>query len=160
VRVIAAGRASEIVDLGDGRVLRRFKRGGRPAREAAVMEHARTNGFPVPEVLDVLEDALVLERVEGPTMLAELRGRPWRASRHAQTLAELHARLHQRRRRANSRLVGRQPLGALPEDAVLQVRHAAGLAEPRLFQLDSLRELVEQPAVRDAISRRRTVAGV
>jgi hypothetical protein len=29
--VIAAGSASEIVDLGDGRVLRRFKEGGRRA---------------------------------------------------------------------------------------------------------------------------------
>jgi hypothetical protein len=36
VRVIAAGRASEIVDLADGRVLRRFKGGGNPAREAAI----------------------------------------------------------------------------------------------------------------------------
>jgi aminoglycoside phosphotransferase (APT) family kinase protein len=41
VRVIAAGRASEIVDLGDGRVLRRFKRGGRPAREAEMLAELR-----------------------------------------------------------------------------------------------------------------------
>jgi hypothetical protein len=34
---------------------------------------------------------------------------------------------------------------SLPEDAVLEMRHAVGLAEPGLFQLDSLRELVEQP---------------
>ena len=27
------------------------------------------------------------------------------------------------------------------------MRHAVGLAEPNLFQLDSLRELVEQPTV-------------
>src|SRR5687767_12711469 len=36
--------------------------------------------------------------------------------------------------------------GALPDDAVLEMRHAVGLAEPGLFQLDSLREPVEQPA--------------
>jgi aminoglycoside phosphotransferase (APT) family kinase protein len=95
VRVIAAGRASEIVDLGDGRVLRRFKRGGRPAREAAVMEHARAHGFAVPRVLEVLEDGLVLERVDGPTMLAALERRPWRAARLARTLAQLHASLHE-----------------------------------------------------------------
>jgi len=93
--VIAAGRASEIVDLGDGRVLRRFKSGGRPAREAAIMGHARANGFPVPQVLEVLDDALVLERLDGPTMLAELRWRPWRAIRAARMLAQLHGRLHQ-----------------------------------------------------------------
>jgi len=94
VRVIAAGRASEIVDLGSGRVLRRFKGGGRPAREAEIMEHARAYGFPVPQVLEVLEDALVLEGIDGPTMLADLRRRPWRAARAASTLAQLHARLH------------------------------------------------------------------
>ena len=32
-----------------------------------------------------------------------------------------------------------------PDDAVLEMGHAVGLAAPGLFQLDSLRELVEQP---------------
>jgi aminoglycoside phosphotransferase (APT) family kinase protein len=95
VRVLAEGRASEILELGDGRVLRRFKAGGRPAREAEVMEHARAHGYPVPEVINVLDDALVLERVDGPTMLADLRRRPWALAGHAQTLAKLHARLHE-----------------------------------------------------------------
>jgi tRNA A-37 threonylcarbamoyl transferase component Bud32 len=95
VRVIAAGRASEIVDLGDGSVLRRFKGGERPALEAAIMEHAHANGFPVPRVLEVLDDALVIERIEGPTMLADVRRRPWRARRHARALARLHERLHE-----------------------------------------------------------------
>lgn len=95
MRVIAAGRASEILDLGGGRVLRRFKRGGDPAREAAVMEHARAHGFPVPEVFEVRDDALVLELVDGPTMAADLGRRPWRLTRHVRTLAELHDRLHE-----------------------------------------------------------------
>ena len=95
VRVIAAGRASEIVDLGDGRVLRSFKGHGEPAREAAVMEHAKAHGFPVPEVLEVRDDALVLELVDGPTMLADLGRRPWRLARHARSLAALHDRLHE-----------------------------------------------------------------
>jgi hypothetical protein len=43
VKLIASGRASEIFDLGDGRVLRRFRAGGDREREALVMEHARTN---------------------------------------------------------------------------------------------------------------------
>ena len=95
MRVIAAGRASEIVDLGDGRVLRTFKGRGEPAREAGVMEHARAHGFPVPEVLEVRDDALVLELVDGPTMAADLRRRPWRLARHARSLAALHDRLHE-----------------------------------------------------------------
>jgi aminoglycoside phosphotransferase (APT) family kinase protein len=94
VRVLAEGRASEILELGEGRVLRRFKAGGRPDREAGVMEHARAHGFPVPRVLEVRDDALVLERVDGPTMLHDLRSRPWRMSGHARSLAALHARLH------------------------------------------------------------------
>jgi aminoglycoside phosphotransferase (APT) family kinase protein len=95
VRVLAEGRASEIVELGDDRVLRRFKAGGRPAREAEIMEHARAHGYPVPRVLEVLDDSLVLERVDGPTMLAELRRRPWKLAGQARMLAELHARLHE-----------------------------------------------------------------
>jgi aminoglycoside phosphotransferase (APT) family kinase protein len=95
VRVLAEGRASEILELGDGRVLRRFKAGGRPAREAEVMEHARAHGYPVPGVVTGLDDALVLERVDGRTMLADLRRRPWAIAGHARTLAELHARLHE-----------------------------------------------------------------
>jgi hypothetical protein len=93
--VIAAGRASEIVDLGNGRVLRRFKGAGHPEREAAIMEHARAHTFPVPRVLEVRDDALVLERVEGPTMLVDLRRRPWWMGGAARMLAQLHARLHE-----------------------------------------------------------------
>lgn len=94
MRVIATGRASEIVDLGDGRVLRRFKRGGDAGREAAVMEHARAFGFAVPRVLDVLTEGLVLERIDGRTLVADLQRRPWRAPRGAAMLAGLHAQLH------------------------------------------------------------------
>ena len=93
--MLAAGRAADVFDLGDGRVLRRY-RGGFPAeREAAVMEHARAHGFPVPAVHDVDGPDMVLERVEGPTMLAELGRRPWALHAHASTLAALHRRLHE-----------------------------------------------------------------
>jgi tRNA A-37 threonylcarbamoyl transferase component Bud32 len=93
--LIAAGRASEVFDLGDGRVLRRFKHGGHPEREAMVMRHARLHGFPVPDVLEIRPDGLVLERIEGPT-LRDLTGRqPSGASAHAALLARLHRRLHE-----------------------------------------------------------------
>jgi tRNA A-37 threonylcarbamoyl transferase component Bud32 len=95
VKLIGGGRASEVFDLGDGRVLRRFRAGGDPAREALVMGHALEHGFPVPRVLEVTPDALVLDRIEGPTMLAELRRRPWTLAHHASTLAGLHKRLHE-----------------------------------------------------------------
>jgi aminoglycoside phosphotransferase (APT) family kinase protein len=92
---IASGRASEIFDLGDGRILRRFKDGGNAQREALVMEHAARHGYPVPRVIDVSDDALVLERIEGRTMLADVARRPWRLRGYAPVLAHLHKRLHE-----------------------------------------------------------------
>lgn len=62
--------------------------------EAAVMRYARERGFPVPEVLEVRPDGLVLERVVGPTLAADLVRHPWRANSHAGMLAGLHRRLH------------------------------------------------------------------
>jgi hypothetical protein len=94
VKLIGGGRASEIYDLGDGRVLRRFRAGGDPEREALVMEHARAHGYPVPRVHEVTDDGLVLDRIEGPTMLRDLTRRLWRIRRHAALLGELHERLH------------------------------------------------------------------
>jgi len=92
--MLGSGRASEIYDLGDGRVLRRFKTEGDPEREALVMRHALRHGYPVPHVLEVQDDALVLERIDGPTMLERLWRRPWAMPRAAHVLADLHHRLH------------------------------------------------------------------
>jgi aminoglycoside phosphotransferase (APT) family kinase protein len=94
MRPIASGRASELFDLGDGRVLRRFKARGDPHREALVMRHAGRHGYPVPRVLDVTSDALVLERIEGPTMARELAEHASRSAAHAFVLARLHDELH------------------------------------------------------------------
>jgi Phosphotransferase enzyme family len=95
VKLIAAGRASEILDLGDGRVLRRFRAGGDSEREALAMGYARSHGYPVPRVWEVSPDALVLDRIDGPTMLDDLRRRPWSLRGHARLLAQLHGRLHE-----------------------------------------------------------------
>jgi len=57
--------------------------------------------------------------------------------------ASLHARSC--RGIANGRRDAAPP-AAPPDDAVLEMRRAFGLAQPGLFELDSLRELVEQPA--------------
>ncbi|HEU5476948.1 MAG TPA: phosphotransferase [Gaiellaceae bacterium] len=94
-KLIAAGRASEVFDLGDGRVLRRFKSVGNPEREALVMRHARRHGYRVPEVLEVTADALVLEKVEGRTMLEAVGTRPAAVREHAAAVARLHRELHE-----------------------------------------------------------------
>jgi aminoglycoside phosphotransferase (APT) family kinase protein len=95
-RLLARGRAADVFEAGPGRVLRRY-RPGEPhdaADEAAVMEHARRQGFPVPKVHDAGGTDIVLERINGPTMLADLGRRPWRVRGHGALLASLHRRLH------------------------------------------------------------------
>ncbi len=59
------------------------------------MRHVRRYGYPVPDVLEVTEDALVLERIEGPTMWDAVRRRPWTLRRNADLLARLHRSLHE-----------------------------------------------------------------
>ena len=91
---LARGRAADVFADGPGRVLRRYRDGTDTEREARVMEHARRHGFPVPAVYDVRGPELVLERIDGPTMLADLAARPWRVHAHGRLLADLHRRLH------------------------------------------------------------------
>jgi tRNA A-37 threonylcarbamoyl transferase component Bud32 len=92
---LASGREADVLVYGEGLVLRRYRIPANAAREAEAMEHARAHGFPVPAVHAVLSPKeLVMERVEGPTMLADLTRHPWMVRRHARTLAELHERLH------------------------------------------------------------------
>src|SRR5205085_5517599 len=94
--LLAQGRAADVFAVGDGRVLRRYREGEHDdvAPEAAAMEHARHHGFPVPAVHEASGRDLVMERVDGPTMLGDLERRPWLVVRHGRTLAELHRRLH------------------------------------------------------------------
>jgi hypothetical protein len=75
--------------------VRRFKSGGHPEREALVMRHARSHGYPVPEVLGIEADALVLEKIEGPTMWHVANGRPSTVEAQAALLAQLHRELHE-----------------------------------------------------------------
>jgi Ser/Thr protein kinase RdoA (MazF antagonist) len=94
--LLARGRACDVFDAGEGRVLRRYRPGerGDPEAEAAVMEHVRAHGFPVPAVFAAEARDLVMERLSGPTMLADLGRRPWLVRRHGTLLASLHRQLH------------------------------------------------------------------
>jgi tRNA A-37 threonylcarbamoyl transferase component Bud32 len=95
--LLARGRAADVFDAGPGRVLRRYREGegGDVSLEAGVMEHAHSHGYPVPAVYEAGERHMVLERIEGPTMMADMARRPWLVGRHGKTLAELHRRLHE-----------------------------------------------------------------
>ncbi|MGH3266822.1 MAG: aminoglycoside phosphotransferase family protein, partial [Trebonia sp.] len=96
-RLVGAGRNADVYDIGDGRVLRRY-RDGRAHRsvadEAGVMVHARSCGVPVPEVFDVSGADIVMERASGPTMLDVIGSRPWTVRAQAALLARLHGIVH------------------------------------------------------------------
>ena len=95
MRPLAAGRSADVFDLGGGRILRRYHNPARSAEgEAKVISWAGAHGVPVPEVFDVAGPDIVMEKVEGPTMLADLARRPWRLFRHAARLARLHQQVH------------------------------------------------------------------
>lgn len=93
--LLGHGRAADVYDIGGGRVLRRYRlvRPGLVEREAHVMRHLAAHGFPVPDVYDAAGTDLVMQKLAGRTMLADLERRPWRLWRHADSWAELHRRL-------------------------------------------------------------------
>jgi Phosphotransferase enzyme family len=93
-RLIGSGRAADVYDLGDGRVLRRYRTPFDTTAEARLMTYLSRAGFPVPEVFDAGGPDLVLAKLSGPDMLADLGRRPWRVAAHARVLAGLHDRLH------------------------------------------------------------------
>ncbi len=93
--LIGSGRAADVYALGDGKVLRRYRFARSCTAEAGLMSYLREAGYPVPEVFAANGTDLVMQRLTGRDMLADLAGRPWRVARHARTLARLHDQLHQ-----------------------------------------------------------------
>jgi Phosphotransferase enzyme family len=94
-RLIGAGRAADVYELEPGRVLRRYRVPFDVGPEARLMTYLRSAGYPVPEVFDAVGSDLVMQRLRGRDMLADLASKPWLAGRHASTLARLHDRLHE-----------------------------------------------------------------
>lgn len=95
--LLAAGRDADIFEYGAGLVLRRSRQGRSMAREAQVMEYVRSQGFPAPAVEEVSDDGLnlVMERIDGPDMVALMSKHPWAIPRQGRVLADLHRRLHE-----------------------------------------------------------------
>jgi aminoglycoside phosphotransferase (APT) family kinase protein len=93
-RILASGRDSDIFEHGPGRVLRRARDGRSLEAEAETMRHLFRCGYPVPRVWEASGPDLVMDRIEGPTMLEVLGKQPWTFVRHAATLAALHELLH------------------------------------------------------------------
>jgi aminoglycoside phosphotransferase (APT) family kinase protein len=87
--IIASGRDCRIYAAGPGKVVRRARDGRSLEREASVMRHARRNGFPTPEVFDADGPDILMERVDGPTLMRDAHRRPWRLREHARLLVDL-----------------------------------------------------------------------
>jgi len=93
--LMGSGRAADVYEAGRNRVLRRYRTPHNVESEARLMRHLRAVGYPVPEVYHADGSDLVMERLSGPDMLADLARRPWLAGPHGRTLAGLHDRLHE-----------------------------------------------------------------
>ena len=92
---LAEGRDSEIFEHGPGKVLRVARDGRSLVGEAEVMRYVRSHGYPCPDVHDAGDGYLVMDRLEGPTMMDAVGKPPFPLRRSGRLLAELHDRLHQ-----------------------------------------------------------------
>jgi aminoglycoside phosphotransferase (APT) family kinase protein len=95
--LLAAGRDADIFEYGSGLVLRRSRDGRSIAHEARVMTYLHEQGYPVPAVEEVSDDGrdLVMERIEGMSMVDAISKAPWSVRRQGKVLAELHKQLHE-----------------------------------------------------------------
>ncbi len=82
--------------MGDDRVLRRSRNQRSMVQEARTMEFVRSHGLRVPQVFDVSDDGfdLIMERIDGPTMLEVAGNQPWRIAALGRQLGTLHSTLH------------------------------------------------------------------
>jgi aminoglycoside phosphotransferase (APT) family kinase protein len=94
--LLASGRDADIFEYGPNLVLRRSRNGGRMDSEARTMDYLHAQGFPVPAVEEVSADGsdLVMERIQGMSMVEAISHAPWTVRRQARVLAELHHELH------------------------------------------------------------------
>jgi streptomycin 6-kinase len=93
-QLLASGRDADVYEIDGGRVLRRYRHGGDVTEEVAVMAYVEWHGFPVPRVYEADGADLVMERVDGPTMLRSLLDGDTDPVAGGELLADLHTRLH------------------------------------------------------------------
>ncbi|MEM9200018.1 MAG: aminoglycoside phosphotransferase family protein [Actinomycetota bacterium] len=93
----ATGRTSKVYDFGPGAVVKvpgPDVPAAWPAQEARHTDAVRALGAPAPSVLDLVQidgrDAIVFERVDGPSMWEVLRASPDRASELGSELGRIH----------------------------------------------------------------------
>ncbi len=104
---IGEGRTAEVFAWSDGRVLKLYRVGfarDRAAEELRVARLVSAAGLAAPAAYDaespdgVLEEGgrfgILVERIDGVSMLREMARRPWRLRRYSRQFARLHAAMH------------------------------------------------------------------
>ena len=100
--LLSRGRSAEVLDWGDGKVLKLFY-GNRPPdwviSEAKITDSIFRAGLPVPEVFESIEwdnrQGIVFEKIEGVSMLDACIDHPQRAQEYGCLLANIHCKIHQ-----------------------------------------------------------------
>jgi aminoglycoside phosphotransferase (APT) family kinase protein len=66
------------------------------AQEARTMAYLHEQGYPIPAVEEVSDDGseIVMERIDGKSMVEAIGAAPWSVRRQARVLADLHHQLH------------------------------------------------------------------
>ncbi len=100
-KLLGRGRQAEIYAWGEGEVVKLFYASfsaGSIEHEYRVTRLVWKAGLPVPAVKELIEidgrTGIVYERIEGTSLLGQLRSHPWKLTRIARLLAELHAEIH------------------------------------------------------------------
>jgi aminoglycoside phosphotransferase (APT) family kinase protein len=93
---LARGRDGAVYDAGPGLVVRRTFDGRSIEAEARIMRHVAEHGYPVPAVHEVRAGGteIVMDRVDGPSMMDAMMRRPWTMPALIRVLVDLHERLH------------------------------------------------------------------
>jgi Ser/Thr protein kinase RdoA (MazF antagonist) len=98
---VGEGREADVFAWGEGRVLRLLRRSSDPTRverEAAAMRAAAVGGVDVPNVYGTTtvegRAGLIMERVDGPDLIALMGQRPWAVPRVARIVGRAEARIH------------------------------------------------------------------
>jgi aminoglycoside phosphotransferase (APT) family kinase protein len=96
MRLLASGRDGDVFELSPELVLRKTRDGRSIAHEARIMRYVEEQGFPVPHIEEVRADGteIVMERIDGPSMLDAMVRPPWKLAVQLKVLADLHDRLH------------------------------------------------------------------
>ena len=84
-KLLASGRDGYIFEYGPGLVLRRTRDGRSIEHEARIMRYLGELGLAVPAIHEVRANGteIVMDRIDGPTMLDAISRRPWTLARHA-----------------------------------------------------------------------------